>query len=222
LLRRDWLMRQIEQAARMLAAIIAKATSGQPIEALGMFDQAYQPLLGVGARLVPVLSDEQLLAMLAPGGVIDPNRWPVLVRLLVTEADLYAQQGDEAAAAIRYRKALMLLHEVGWSQPDFDPELCAHLADRLRTLSPEPEELVMLAELYERAGRFADAEDVLFEGLDAQAEGDGAVDEELTQAAIAFYRRLLAKDDDQLAAGNLPRAEAQAGLAEVLARPPRA
>jgi tetratricopeptide (TPR) repeat protein len=221
LLQRDWLMRQIEMAGRMLAAIIAKARSGQQLEALGMFDQAYQPLLGVGARLLPVLSDEQLLAMLNRGGLPDTDRWPVLVRLLVTEADLYAAQGDEAAAVGRYRKALMLLRELGRGDPEFDPELCAHLADRMRAHGPEPWERIQLAELYERAGRFADAEDTLFEGLDVPG-GEAVVDgEELTQAAIAFYRRLLAKDDEQLAAGNLPREEAQAGLAEVLARPPR-
>jgi len=215
-------MRQIEIAARMLAAIIAKVTSGKRLEALNMFDQAYQPLLGVGARLVPVLSDEQLLAMLTPGGVPDSDRWPLLVRLLVTEADLYAAQGDDVAAGIRYHKALMVVRELGGGEPGFDPGLCSHLCDQLRTFAPPPGERVEIARLYERAGRFGDAEDALFEGLDTEGEGaQGSGDtEELTQAAIAFYRRLLAKDDAELAAGNLPREEAQAGLTEILERSP--
>ena len=214
MLRRDYLMRQIEMAARVLAAILAKVRSGQPLEALGMFDQAYQPLLGVGARLVPVLSDEQLLEMLKPGGVPDDGRWPVLIRLLVAEADIHAGLDRHGESLARYRKALMLLRELGGERPLPDPDLAVHLAGRLRGYQLPSGTRVAVAELYERAGRYADAEDTLHESADADT------DEQLTEAAIAFYRRLLAKDDDELAAGNLPRAEAEAGLAEVLARPP--
>jgi len=212
--RRDYIMRQIEMAAKMLAAIIAKARSGQPLEALGMFDQAYQPLLGVGARLVPVLSDEQLLLMLKPGGVPDDNRWPALVRLLVTEADLYLEVDQPEEALPRYRKALLLLVELGGSRPVPDADLALALAGRLRGFRLSVAERIDVAAVYEAVGRYADAEDTLFEGLD----GDTA--DELADAAIAFYRRLLDKDDAELEAGNLPRHEAEAGLAEVLSRPP--
>ena len=212
--RKDYLMRQIEMAGRVLAAIIAKARSGQPMEALGMFDQAYQPLLGVGARLVPMMGDEQLLLMLKPGGVPDDNRWPAIVRLLVTEADLYMEVDQPAEALARYRKALMLLVELGGDKPAPDPEAAAVLAARLRGFHLGVAERADVAHVYEANGRFGDAEDTLFEGLD----GDTA--DELTEAAIAFYRRLLDKDDSELEAGNLPRDEAEAGLAEVLARPP--
>jgi hypothetical protein len=215
MLRRDWLMRQIEMAAKLLAAIVAKARSGQPLEALGMFDQAYQPLLGVGARLVPVLSDDQLLLMLKPGGVPDDNRWPVLVRLLVTEADLYLELGQAEEALPRYRKALLLLAELGGTRPSPDPGVAVHLAGRLRGFRLTPAERIDVAAVYEANGRFADAEDTLFHGLDG-----GTAADELAEAAIAFYRRLLDKDDAELEAGDLPRDEAEAGLAEVLARPP--
>jgi tetratricopeptide (TPR) repeat protein len=210
--RKDYLMRQIEMAAKVLAAILAKARSGQPLEALGMFDQAYQPLLGVGARLVPVLSDDQLLLMLKPGGVPDDNRWPALVRLLVTEADLYMDLDQPAEALPRYRKALLLLVELGGGKPAPDPGLA--MAGRLRGFHLTVAERIDVASVYEADRHYADAEDTLFEGLDADSA------DELAEAAIAFYRRLLDKDDAELEAGNLPREEAEAGLAEVLARPP--
>src|SRR5918994_1632636 len=47
LYQRDYLMRQIEQVGRMLAAIIGLAKGGRGDEALGMFDEAYKPLVGV-------------------------------------------------------------------------------------------------------------------------------------------------------------------------------
>ena len=214
--RRDYLMRQIEMAARVLAAILAKARSGQPLEALGMFDQAYQPLLGVGSKLVPVMSDDQLLDTLKPGGVPDDNRWPVLVRLMTTEADLHAELGHHGDALPRYRKALLLVRELGGDRPSPDPSTEAHLADQLRGYDLGPDERLDVAAVYERAGRFADAEDTLFEGLEEAASDPGR----LAEAAIGFYRRLLDRDDEALEAGGLPRPEVEAGLAEVQARAP--
>src|SRR6266508_2643654 len=71
---RDYLMRQIEQAARVLAAIMRKALGGEPDQALGMFDQAYQPLLGVSQRVVSTLTDEQLISLLTSGSMPDLRR----------------------------------------------------------------------------------------------------------------------------------------------------
>jgi tetratricopeptide (TPR) repeat protein len=211
---RDWLMRQIEMIGRMLAAILGKARSGQPLEALGMFDAAYQPLLGVGSKLLPLLSDEQLVDMLKPGGVPDPHRWPLLVQLLKTEADLYAELDEHDESLPRYRKALMLLRTFGGERLP-DPELAADLAGRLRAYELNAATRIDVAWLYERSGCYADAEDTLYEAIEGE-EGD----EQLVDAGIGFYRRLLARDDGDLAAGDLPRAEVQAGLAELLARPP--
>jgi len=213
-LQRDWLMKQIEMVGRMLAAILGTARSGQPLEALGMFDQAYQPLLGVGAKLIPMLSDEQLLGLLRPGGVADPHRWPLVVRLLKTEGDLYAEIGEDRQALARYGKALMLLRELGGERLP-EPDLAAELARSLRAYELPPGIRIDVAWLYERAGCYADAEDTLFEGIE-----DSGGDEELVEAGIGFYQRLLTRDDADLAAGDLPRAEVQSGLAELLARPP--
>ena len=67
LYQRDYLMRQIEIAGQMLARILGLAKGGRRDEALGLFDQAYQPLLGVSARVVSTLSEEQLLGLLTSG-----------------------------------------------------------------------------------------------------------------------------------------------------------
>jgi hypothetical protein len=223
MLQRDWLMRQIEQAGRILGAIIAKVRSGQTTDVLGLFDQAYRPLLGVGSAALPYLSDEQLLDMLRPGGSPDDRRWPVLARLLAVEADIHERRGSGGEALPRWRRAMLLLNRLGGErQPD--PGLAAEVAGRLRAYRLQPATRVEVARLYEGAGRYADAEDTFFEGLDeadaAPAGAGGAGGEELlVDEAIAFYRRLLGLDDGALEAGGLPRDEAQAALAELLARP---
>jgi tetratricopeptide (TPR) repeat protein len=222
MLQRDWLMRQIEQAGRMLGAIIAKLRSGQTADVLGLFDQAYRPLLGVGAAALPYLSDEQLLDMLRPGGSADDRRWPVLARLLAVEADLYERQGARAEALARLRRAMLLLNELGgW--PQREPELAAEVAGKLRAYRLRPETRLDVVSLYEASGRYADAEDAVFEGLDdpdperPAADPDG--EQLLVDEAIALYRRLLALPDAELDGGGLPRAEVLAGLSELLARP---
>jgi Family of unknown function (DUF6483) len=226
MLQRDWLMRQIEQAARILAAIIAKVTTGQTIDVLGMFDQAYRPLLGVGSTALPFLSDEQLLDMLRPGGSPDHRRWPVLAQLLAVEADVHERRGARVEALARWRRAMLLLNELG-GEPQREPALAADVARRLRDYRLRPATRVQVARLYESAGRYADAEDTLFEGLDDAADDaadanpapDAVATDELVDASIAFYRRLLAFDDEALAAGGLPRDEVLEALAELLARP---
>jgi hypothetical protein len=222
MLQRDWLMRQVEQAGRILGAIIAKVKSGQTADVLGLFDQAYRPLLGVGSAAMPFLSDEQLLDMLRPGGSLDDRRWPVLAQLLAVEADIHERQGSRAEALARWRRAMLLLNELGGT-PQREPVLAADVAGRLRDYRLRARTRIDVARLYEGAGRYADAEDTLFEGLDdaeAAADGERAGDQELlVDESIAFYRRLAALDDRALEAGGLPREEAMAALAELLARP---
>jgi hypothetical protein len=65
-------------------------------------------------------------------------------------------------------------------------------------------------EHYERTGQFGKAEDSFFAILDADPDNSVAV-----EFGISFYERLLRQDDLRLAEGNLPRAEVEAGLAEL-------
>jgi tetratricopeptide (TPR) repeat protein len=72
-----------------------------------------------------------------------------------------------------------------------------------------------LAWVLEALGRYADAEDALFEAIDADPDDPGPVD-----TAIAFCQRLLALDPLVLEAGGLPLDEVKASLAELLRRQP--
>ena len=101
-------MRQIEQVGQMLARILGLAKGGRGDEALGMFDEAYKPLLGVGSRVVAVLDDGQLVDMLMSGSNPDLRRVAMALELLKAEADLYARAGQAGEAAVRYRRAVAL------------------------------------------------------------------------------------------------------------------
>jgi hypothetical protein len=71
----------------------------------------------------------------------------------------------------------------------------------------------MLMHHYERTGQFAKAEDALFDIIEA-----APAHQQVLEFALAFYERLQSQTTTALEAGNLPRAEVQAGLAQIRER----
>jgi tetratricopeptide (TPR) repeat protein len=210
-------MRQIEAIGQMLGEILRLALGGRRTEALGMFDQAYRPLLGIGAKVAGTLTEGQLLELLAQTGGTDRRRVTLLAELLKVEADVYDEVGATADALPRYLRALGLTARLAAEPPGSrglpDPRLAADLADRLGAFALAPAANLQRSRVYEALGRFGDAEDALFEAIDTNPAAS-----EPTEAGIALYRRLLTLDDAALAAGNLPRDEVEAALADLLRR----
>jgi tetratricopeptide (TPR) repeat protein len=211
---RDYLMRQIEQAAKMLAAIIKLARGGRPKDALGLFDQVYKPLLGVSGRVVSTLTDEQLISLLTSGSVPDLRRLTTVLDAVKTEGDVLRLSGDAEAAASRYRRAVSLAgHLAGRSTDLLDRELAVDVVGHTGDLVLSGQQRLALARVLESLERYADAEDAIFEAVEDLPDESGPVD-----AGIAFYQRLLALPDEQLEHGGLPRDEVKSSLAELLAR----
>jgi tetratricopeptide (TPR) repeat protein len=207
-------MRQIEQVGRILAAIIGLAKGGRGDEALGMFDEAYKPLLGVGTGVVAALDDAQLVDMLSSGSNPDMRRVALALELLKTEADLYAGAGQAGEAAVRYRRAVALAGTLAArSERLLDRELATDLLKRAGDLELSVPQRLAAARVLEALGRYADAEDALFEVIDERPEDPEPVDE-----AIAFCQRLRPLEPEQLAAGGLSLQEVNDTLAELLRR----
>jgi tetratricopeptide (TPR) repeat protein len=208
-------MRQIEQIGQMLAHILGLAKGGRGDEALGMFDEAYKPLLGVGSRVVAVLDDAQLVDLLTSGSNPDMRRVAMALGLLKAEADLYAEAGQAVEAAVRYRRAVALAGCLAArSERLLDHELAAGLLGRAGELELSDAQRLAVARVLEALGRYADAEDALFELIDELPGDPGPV-----EAAIAFCQRLRPLEAEQLAAGGLSSDEVNATLAELLAMP---
>ena len=209
-------MRQIEQVGQMLAAIMGLAKGGRGDEALGMFDEAYKPLVGVGSRVVAVLDEGQLVDLLTSGSNPDMRRVAMALELLKAEADLYAGAGQPAEAALRWRRAVALAGCLAArSERLLDHELAADLLDRAGELELSVAQRVAVARVLEALGRYADAEDALFELIDERPDDPGPVEE-----AIAFCQRLRPLEPEQLAAGGLTLEEVNDTLAELLRRQP--
>ncbi|MGA2179894.1 MAG: DUF6483 family protein [Verrucomicrobiota bacterium] len=219
MIRRDYILRQIEQFVAMLAKITGLAKDEQWQEASAVTAGEFQRLTGMDAREVVRLSETELLARLIqsePTHVVESKAF-MLATLLKTNGDLIAGQGRLEESRQYYLKGLhLLLDTFGRNEiterPDFVPAVEAFLAG-LRDAPLPVKTNARLIRHYEQTREFAKAEDALFATLDVVPPSP-----ELLELGASFYQRLLELSDDALTAGNLPRAEAEAGLAEFRAQ----
>jgi hypothetical protein len=215
MIRRDYILRMIAEFVQLLARINSLKGGKQWKEASGAVDEGFERLLGSGAATLAKLSHTELLALLIKGEPTQAvGQKALMVAALFKEAgELAAVQGSTEEGRMYHLKGLhLLLDPVAMDEteerPEFVPQVAAFVA-ALQEKPLPPEALVRLMHYYERTGDLAKAEDCLFELLDS-----GSTSPELGKFGEAFYGRLGHLTDSQLAAGNLPRAELDAGLIE--------
>ena len=216
MIRRDYILRQLEQFAAMLAKIAGLARNEQWQDASTMAAGQLQRLTGVEMVELLHLPESALLARLIEGeaALAVESKIFMVIALLKTEGDMLAAQGKTEESCEYYHKGLhLLLGTFGQTsaaeRPDFVPTVKT-FRFALRDVSLPATTNAMLMQHYERNGEFALAEDALFEILDAEPPRP-----ELLEFGRLFYQRLLNRSDDALNIGNLPRVEVQAGLAEL-------
>lgn len=219
MIRRDYILRMIEQFIQALARLRSLKHEQRWEEAAGTLDEEFKRFVGIGAHAVEQLGDTDLLARVIHG---EP---PLAVRdktLLL--AGLLKEAGDVAAAQERhqesrawYLKGLHLLLETLGREDAFEiPECVPRVEAFVAALAGTPLPLATEARLmqhYERLGEFGRAEDALFAMLE-QEPGNGA----LVEFGLSFYERLGRQTDANLETGNLPRTEVEAGFAELRGR----
>ncbi|HWX20217.1 MAG TPA: DUF6483 family protein [Candidatus Binatia bacterium] len=216
MIRRDYILRMIEEFFQALSRIKSLKQGQHWQEAAGTVDEEFQRLMGQGAKAVVQLSETELLARLIQGEPTQAVRQKTLLltTLLKEAGDIAAAQNREHESRACYLKGLnLLLNILAQGEvsdfPDFVPKVESFVASLGEAPLPLPTH-GLLMQHYERTGQFAKAEDALFGMLEAEPGHPGLVD-----FGLSFYRRLQGQSDSSLAAGNLPRAELEAGLAEL-------
>lgn len=216
MIRRDYILRMIEEFMQALSRIRSLKQGQRWNEASGELQAELKKLIGDGAQSVARLSETELLARLMQDGPTHALREKTLV--LTT---LLREAGDVATAEDRreesrefYLKALhLLLDTLGRGEvfecPEFVPKI-EMLRESLAAAPLTARTHARLMQHYERTGEFAKAEDALFAMLEAEPDNEA-----ITEFGIAFYQRLLAQSDAALHEANLPRTEVEEGLKEL-------
>jgi len=210
-IRDDLILRMLDQVGAVIARVLTGRAPDDLAEAERELAGAYVELTGSGRELVGRLSSEQLLAILGAPSRFNRERGYVLARLLEADAQLSEiEAGEDGAAAsdVRRLKALDLYLEAaraGLDEEDLDERVQGLLAALSVVALPEASHWRTFDHAVER-GRYAEAEDRLFEGV--QRFGAG---EDVAVRGRAFYRDLEGKPDAALEEGSLPRGEVAEG-----------
>jgi len=185
-----------------------EAAAGAAARAL--LDRAYRRHLGTASEVVQRLPSDELLAVISTTGRVDAERAFLTAALLEVDAAVgEADLDPDRDAALRLR-ALDLYAEAGVARVGVDD-----LGERVRRLRADLRSHVLpeasygrLLRWYLQDGRFAVAEDLLFEWLDEH--GPSAT---LRAVGERLYDDLEATSDERLEAGELPRDEVHEGRA---------
>ncbi|WP_018753923.1 DUF6483 family protein [Paenibacillus sanguinis] len=211
MLRRDYLVRMIEEMTEVLGKVFMLRQNKKLTEALWSLDELYKRQFRLNARLLDTLSAKDIVKLFHSGGELEADKLQSLARLLKEEGDICLAMQEEEEAGARWMKALHLYLATGlhgadrslWNWPDAVSELQALL--KSYRLPPETELLLM--KLEESEGRYDQAENALYRLL---AEESISKEE-----ADAFYQRLLTLSPEQLEEGGLPLEEVREGLLEL-------
>ena len=219
MIRRDYILRMIEECIRALARIAAFKVEHRWDKATEVLNGELQQLVGADAQAIARLSESDLLARLMQTGPTHALRekTAILSTLLKEAGDVAAAENRPEASQHYYLKALHLLLDVlareeVFDCPDFVPKI-ELLVTALQSISLPIHTHAMLMRHYESIGEFAKAEDELFAMLDIEPDNESFV-----ELGCAYYQRLLAQSDAVLVAGNLPRSEVEEGLKELRTR----
>jgi len=219
MIRRDYILRMIEEFFQALSRIKSLKGAQQWREANAGIDEEFQRLMGMNAQAVAQLSETELLAHIVRGEptLAVREKTLILATLLKEAGDVLTEQGREDEGRTSYLKGLhLLLDTLGrgevFESPQFVPKVQEFVMALGESVLPL-ETQARLMQHYELTGEFARAEDALFAMLDAEPENAP-----LLELGISFYRRLESQGDARLADGNLPRAEVEAGLVDLKAR----
>jgi hypothetical protein len=219
---RDYILRQIEQLGSAYGALIrsAEERKGLQYRAVGeTVDQTLRQHFGLSMATAKERSAEELIGLVRMGASVYAgdgtvgDRLTLLAAILREQADADAAGSDIEEAAIGRLKALQIFLTVLVEEDvasDFASSAVEPLLEVLASYELPPTVKELLWRYAEQSGDFAQAEDWLFALVE---EDPGALEQ-----GIAFYERLTHFTDNELAQGNLPRAEVASSLAELRAR----
>jgi hypothetical protein len=208
---RDYILRMIEQLSRFLANALLKKDAKEYTGAVTEIKKAGKMFLGLGPEAMDSLSDNDLIHLWRVAHDLDAEKCALAAQIFKAEGEVYEDEGDNDKAVASYLKSLSLLTEtINFLKEKIPGELITSvdfLANRLDLNSLPFSIQQKLFATYGTIGRFAKAEDLLFEMVNEDAL---FVDE-----GRKFYQQLLKRSDEELEKGNLPRSEVLEGLAQL-------
>jgi hypothetical protein len=106
---RDYILRLIEEFAKMIAAITGLKSKGELEEALKKVDEAYNELLEIEPKAIKSMTEHEFLEFLLNDKWYENRQLHMAAELLYQEGRLYVEQGDPVSARNVMLKARFLI-----------------------------------------------------------------------------------------------------------------
>ncbi|MFH1808087.1 MAG: DUF6483 family protein [Pseudomonadota bacterium] len=212
MLRTDYIMRMVEQIQKLMAQIALTRESGDHLATARLLDEASTEHLGLAFTVVALQPLAQLKLLFTTEDELDPGKCIAAGELLVQAAALHLDLEHRAQADAMRLRSLELFMAGYRVLPQRERALYAlKILDLLAKLPDHAltdHQLLSLVGVYEAAGRYDRAEDVLFPLVEDGVDGALAL-------GLRLYDQLLGKRDEDLEQGGLPRDEVQQSLQEL-------
>jgi hypothetical protein len=216
MMNKDYILRIAERFGRTLAIILHLREFNRYEEALITIDEVFLQTVGFMSSFVNSASEEMLLNLLSPLGVLNVEKCLWIAVLLKEEGDIYVELDKEDESYYRYLKSLFFFLEASQYEDDVkDIDIAAAIEDIVSKLEEYELPLAMKSKLFryfEKVGRYAKAENLLFEMIEGEEE---SIDDEVVEQGLSFYDRLMQKSDADLQVSGLSRKEIEEGLARL-------
>ena len=206
---KDYIMKIIQQFTNAVARIMGLKAENKIEESQVVLTDTLKDFTGLNTEILEALPYEILLQRVS--GQTNSEKSLILAELLYQQADIYEIKGELSRARNLYLKNANIMINVllkgDNSVLEQNQDKVNELIEKIGLLNVPRESLLLLFQYYELTTEYAKAEDVLFELIEkAEANKD------LVAKGIAFYERLLNKDQADLQKGNLPMDEVLEGL----------
>lgn len=209
---KDYIMKIIQQFTNAVAKIMGLKAENKIEESQVVLTDTLKNFTGLNTEILEALPYEILLQRVS--GQTNSEKSLILAELLYQQADIYEIKGELSRARNLYLKNANIMINVLLKGDDTvleqNQDKVNELIEKIGLRNVPRESLLLLFQYYELTTEYAKAEDVLFELIEkAEANKD------LVAKGIAFYERLLNKDQADLQKGNLPMDEVLEGLANL-------
>lgn len=211
---KDYIMNMIRQFTNAIASIMGLKAENKIKESQEVLMDTLKDFTGLNIEVLEALPYEILIQKVSGSSGINSVKNLVLAELLNQQADIYAIKGEMSRARNLYLMSLNIMINVILKGDHLVLEKnqgkVNELIEKIGRFEVPKESKMLLFPYYELTNNYAKAEDVLFELIDKTE-----VNKDLLEEGIAFYERLLVKDQTELEKGNLPIDEVFEGLASL-------
>jgi tetratricopeptide (TPR) repeat protein len=209
---KDYIMKIIQQFTNAVARIMGLKAENKIEESQVVLTDTLKDFTGLNKEVLEALPYEIILQRVS--GQTNSLKSLLLAELLNQQADIYEIKGELSRARNLYSKSLNITINVllkgDNSVLEQNQDKVNGLIEKIGRLDVPRESLLLLFQYYELTKDYAKAEDVLFELIDKTE-----ANKDLLAKGIAFYERLINKDQIDLQKGNLPIDEVLEGLANL-------